>query len=196
MAKTTKYWIYHHPNYQWKDGKIGKIGVTDNPERRAKQYKVDSLIILEEHTNAKEVSKREIELQKEYNYPVDKKEYWKVRRMQKKAYTPEAQKKRIDKIDFSKYDWKEIAKQRDYTKNHSMWQCHTPEARAKRKTDYKAIGEKNKKSINQYDLEGNFIKQWSSATDAANSLNLNKLNINTCCRGEQKTAHKFIWKYA
>jgi len=80
----TKYYIYHHPTYQWKDGKIGKIGVTDNPARRAKQYGLDELKIIETETSAKRAGEKEIEYQKFYSYPVDRKAYHKVKRMTNK----------------------------------------------------------------------------------------------------------------
>ena len=76
MSKTPKYFIYHI------EGK--KIGVTDNPSRRAKQYKLEELEIIETETSAKRAGEREIELQKQYGYPVDKKAYHKVKRMTNK----------------------------------------------------------------------------------------------------------------
>jgi hypothetical protein len=76
MSKTPKYFIYHI------EGK--KIGVTDNPKRRAKQYKLEELVIIETETSAKRAGEREIELQKQYGYPVDKKAYHKVKRMTNK----------------------------------------------------------------------------------------------------------------
>lgn len=50
--------------------------------------------------------------------------------------------------------------------------------------------------IKQYGLEGNFIKEWNSATDAAKFINKKPNNITSCCSGNKKTAYGFIWKYA
>jgi hypothetical protein len=74
-----------------------KIGATNDVERRMKEQKVKEgeYRIIEEHTNAKTCSIREIELQKEFGYPVDNIQYWKTLRWQKKALTPRAQKKRV-----------------------------------------------------------------------------------------------------
>ena len=57
-----------------------KIGATQNVARRMKQQDVKEgeYRIIEEHTNAKVASTREIELQKLYGYPVDKQLYWKT----------------------------------------------------------------------------------------------------------------------
>lgn len=55
------------------------------------------------------------------------------------------------------------------------------------------------KRINQYDLNNNFIKQYTSATDAANSLNFKKGGksaILRACRNQQKTSGGYIWKFA
>jgi len=47
----------------------------------------------------------------------------------------------------------------------------------------------------QYDLEGNFIKEWNSGKEAAISLNLFQSNINNCCRKKTKTAYNYIWEF-
>jgi len=51
----------------------------------------------------------------------------------------------------------------------------------------------NSKKVFQYDLDGNFIKEFSSASEA---YRINKINnITTCCTGVQKTAGKYFWTY-
>jgi hypothetical protein len=53
------------------------------------------------------------------------------------------------------------------------------------------------KSILQYDLEDNFIKDWSSISEAYLSLNKKITNgcINLACKGKIKTAFGYKWKY-
>jgi group I intron endonuclease len=51
------------------------------------------------------------------------------------------------------------------------------------------------KPIIQYDLEGNFIKEWESATIVANLNKWDRVNIHACCRGDQKTSYNFKWEY-
>jgi hypothetical protein len=53
----------------------------------------------------------------------------------------------------------------------------------------------NKKIIIQLDLEGNFIKEWPSATEAGKYLNKSGNSIADCASGRQKTAYGFKWKY-
>jgi hypothetical protein len=62
------YYIYHIPTI--------KIGCTVNINHRMKEQGFTDWEILEEHTDIYVASEREIELQKEYGYPVDKNPYW------------------------------------------------------------------------------------------------------------------------
>lgn len=47
----------------------------------------------------------------------------------------------------------------------------------------------------QYSLNGEFIKEWSSQKEAINFLNKTGDGIGACCRGKQKQAYGFIWKF-
>lgn len=50
--------------------------------------------------------------------------------------------------------------------------------------------------IYQYDLDGNFIKEWESATVAARTLGYNSPSeITAVAQGRRKTTHGFVWKY-
>jgi nucleoside-specific outer membrane channel protein Tsx len=79
-----------------------KIGATNDVARRMKEQnaKEGEYRIIEEHTNAKVASQREMELQREFGYPVDRIAYWKTLRWQKKALTKKAQKKRVANTDY------------------------------------------------------------------------------------------------
>ena len=46
--------------------------------------------------------------------------------------------------------------------------------------------------IIQFDLDGNFIREWPSATDVGKEVNS---NICECLKGRRKTAIGYIWKY-
>lgn len=50
--------------------------------------------------------------------------------------------------------------------------------------------------VAQYDLNGNFLKKFSSPLDAAKSIGeKDSRGINDVCRLKQKTHRKFIWRY-
>lgn len=51
------------------------------------------------------------------------------------------------------------------------------------------------KKVYQYDKEGNYIKEYSSAKQAAEELKLKTENIQYCCNGHSKTSGGYIWKY-
>jgi hypothetical protein len=51
------------------------------------------------------------------------------------------------------------------------------------------------KKILQYDLEGNFIKEWPSVTSASNELNISYRNIGSVLSQITHTAGGFKWKY-
>ena len=54
---------------------------------------------------------------------------------------------------------------------------------------------KKRKKVYQYDLQGNFIKEWESAVEAANKLKISQGNISSCCRGERKITGGCMWQY-
>ena len=54
---------------------------------------------------------------------------------------------------------------------------------------------KQKIQINQYDLDGNFIKTWDSLTDASNYLNGNTGHIAKCCKRKIPIYKGYQWRY-
>lgn len=49
-------------------------------------------------------------------------------------------------------------------------------------------------SINQYDLNGNFIRDWMSLRDVEREIGIDHRQISDCINGKQKTCHGYIWK--
>jgi hypothetical protein len=94
---------------------------------------------------------------------------------------------------------------------------HTPEIKKKAKERQKelcSVEEWNKKLNNpetkaksiatrlakrpgilQYDMEGNFIKEWPGCIEVARETNFRSCQISNCCNGRIKSSHGFIWKY-
>lgn len=58
----------------------------------------------------------------------------------------------------------------------------------------KGIIEKLCKPVLQYDLDGNFIKEWDSMREAERS-GYDRKGIYKCLRGEQKMSKGYVWKY-
>lgn len=51
------------------------------------------------------------------------------------------------------------------------------------------------KKIYQYDLEGNFIKEWNSATEAAKNLEIENTNICNSAKFSRKLCGNYQWRY-
>ena len=54
---------------------------------------------------------------------------------------------------------------------------------------------KQMKSINQYDSQGNFIKNWKSGLEIQRALGFNCGNVSNVCTGKRKTTNGFIWRF-
>jgi len=59
----------------------------------------------------------------------------------------------------------------------------------------KKIGEKNSKIIIQYTLDGEFIKEWKSVSEAAKHTNTNIGSISRVTHGTLNKAGGYKWKY-
>ena len=59
----------------------------------------------------------------------------------------------------------------------------------------KSIANKNKKTIAQYDLDDNLIREWPSAKDVENELGFGHQNISKCVKGKIEKAYGYVWKY-
>ena len=61
---------------------------------------------------------------------------------------------------------------------------------------YGIYNDKSKK-VNQYDLNGNFIKTWESIMDIERELKISNSRVSGCCVNPKrnKTANGYIWKF-
>ena len=157
-----------------------KIGVSKNVKRRMKQQGYDTYKILEEHTNVYEVSDREIELQKQYGYKVDTIPYWKTL---KNGVTERAiiAKKRNGKLAKESGNLLKASKKAG---QHAVVSGQLAK-----------LSENKKKSILQYDRDGNFIKEWDFIKKAGIELGLHATAISRVCKGKFKQTGGYIFKY-
>lgn len=51
------------------------------------------------------------------------------------------------------------------------------------------------KKVLQYNLEGNFIKEWNSAREIERELGYCNVSINQCCRGEIRKSKGYVWRF-
>ena len=58
----------------------------------------------------------------------------------------------------------------------------------------KKISQALNKKINQYDLNGHFIRTWNSQLEIQKELNIPQANISAVIRGLYKQTHGYIWE--
>lgn len=51
------------------------------------------------------------------------------------------------------------------------------------------------RKLQQFDLSGNLVKEWNTATEAAKTLNITASGISNCCNGKTNQYKGFIWKF-
>lgn len=52
------------------------------------------------------------------------------------------------------------------------------------------------RKVNQYDKEGNFIRQWDYIAQITEELSFDTANICACCKGRLRSAYGYKWEYA
>lgn len=114
------------------------------------------------------------------------------------GYMSEESKQRI-KDAFSEERKKRYSNERSGEKNYFFGKKHTAETRAKmseHNSNHK-IGANNgrARAILQYDLNGNFLKEWDTITNASKELNIFRQAISDNLNGRIRTSGGFIWKY-
>jgi group I intron endonuclease len=71
----------------------------------------------------------------------------------------------------------------------------SPKKTDKFKKHIKKLHENNKTQVSQYDLNGCFIKNFSSINDAAKETNAKYQAIVRVCLGKRRSAYGYMWKY-
>ena len=178
MAET--YYIYHIP------GK--KIGCSSVIKRRIREQKFSNYQILEEHTCIYTASKREQQLQKQYGLPVDTIPYHESVKRIHKAQEISLQTKNewLPNVDWKAREEKINQKEKwDKVKSHPNY--------INRDT-YKNNGSwKLKKVLLQYDLDGNFIKEWDCGVRNMKKYGLE--GVSGVARKQKGTIHGYQWRY-
>lgn len=84
---------------------------------------------------------------------------------------------------------------------------HTEESKAKMSVNNKGVNNPNygkgcfgaksgrARAVIQYDINGTYLREYVTITEAANTLNINRLSISNAVNNRAHTAGGFIWKY-
>lgn len=60
----------------------------------------------------------------------------------------------------------------------------------------KKVSEAMSKPVLQYSKDGELIREWFGAREAARVIGINQSSITRCCQGKRKSAGGFVWKYS
>lgn len=93
-------------------------------------------------------------------------------------------------------EWATQSENNAYNNLHARRIANTDIKERARRINFNAIAEKNKKPIAQLDKDGNVVKVWKGAIDAAKYFNTHPSNIRNVLYGIHETACGFTWKYA
>ena len=89
-------------------------------------------------------------------------------------------------------DWR-VGKSKEELEEYSRKMSHIVKNRTEETR--KKAAESNKKPILQYTKYEKFIKEWKSARDVENELNINNGDICKCCQGKLNSAGGYRWYY-
>ena len=79
-----------------------------------------------------------------------------------------------------------------WAKNSDKWiQSYDKMVQAGKNSKTKSQGKK----VDQFDLDGNYIKTFDSLNDVVKFYKIDKSAIRMACLGKQKTSCGFIWKF-
>jgi hypothetical protein len=146
-----------------------KIGCSTEPNTRVEKQGYTEYEILETHIDIDIADIREKELQKEYGYKVDTATYKQSR------------------------EWACKGSSNGGKKVHQLYPNLAKKLGAKNGKE-NGINSRYKlqKKVLQYDLSGNFIKEWDGVNLVKNETGI---CISHCVRGLKKTAGGYIWKF-
>lgn len=65
----------------------------------------------------------------------------------------------------------------------------------KENDSFHLLYDNRKKTVAQYDLQGNILSRFDSVSEASKLTGISKTCISRCCRGERQSSKGYIWKY-
>jgi hypothetical protein len=196
------YKIYHIPTFIHKDGRVGKIGCTElEAQERVLQQGYIDFEILEEHTDIMIASNREIELQKQYGYPVDFVAYYKTRQIATQEGCIKGGKTQgpiSGKIQGPKnVESGQLASLRTSEHQKKAGSAGgTKTAQSGKLAEARKISiKKLSKAVLVFKIDGTFIGEYESRNECARQLNIDRRNVGKVCLGKAKQTGGYVIKY-
>lgn len=104
-------------------------------------------------------------------------------------HSPEGQKNIYEAV-------KKRAADPEWRKNHAEAMKKLAQDPEWLRKNAEAVRKARSKPVDQFTLDGQFVKRWPSTREAARELGLTPANICHCLNGEQHTAGGYIWRFA
>lgn len=163
------------PEERWKNGQGYKRQYVYKAIEKYKWHNIEHRIL---YTNLsqKEAEEKEREIIKEYSSNLKEYGYNVDNGGMCSGHHSESTRKKLSII----------ASKRTGNKNPFYGKKHSPKIK-------KIIKEKVGIKILQYDMQGNFIKEWESQNDIFKELNIDRKSIRLCCNGVYKQAGGYVW---
>ena len=146
-------------------------------------YKIENLI------NHKIYIGQSIEIEKRWQKHLSAKDDFIIHKALRKYGLENFSFQIVEKCDLSELDEKE-------EKWIIFYNCITPLGYNMIKGGSNGAGYAKGRKVQQYTLNGLFLKEYPSANQASIETNIDHWSICACCRGEYKRAGNFQWKYS
>lgn len=154
------------------------------------------------HTEETKIRLREINIGKTLTEEHKKK----IGKANKGKIITDEHKERLSKINIGKKHTEEtkykmseshkgINKGKILTEEHKQKLSESHKGKKLSEETKEKMSKSRMKKIDQYTLNGEFIKTFSSMKEAENICKIKKCGISSCCRNTRKSAGGFIWKY-
>lgn len=159
-------------------------------------------IIIKKDGKSKTIKERVLSPNKSSNgyltvqlYPQIEHKRWLIHRLVAQAFIPNPYNlPQIDHINAIR-DCNKVDNLRWVTVSENKFNPITRKHNSEAKTGKYGKLHPRSKPVLQYDLDGNYIREWENSRQIERVLGKKHSNITACCRGKRKTAVGYIWKY-
>ena len=135
-------------------------------------------------------------LREGYLYVFFKGKHFRIHRLVAEAFIPNTENKsQVNHIDGNKMN-NNVNNLEWCTSSENNKHAYTSGLKRRFWLNKKGAEHPGYKKVVQYDKDMNFIKVWDSMSDIKREINIPISCVSKCCRGIQKNACGYVWKFA